>query len=98
MQKITKTRTIKKITLNSYSDPGHGWLKCKRDILVALGIDRDISAFSYERKNDVFLEEDCDAPRLIQALQAKGVEVKFRHTSTWSKQSKIRSYFSYRPR
>ena len=89
---------MKKITLNSYSDPGHGWLKCKRQLLIDLGIDREVTGFSYERKEDVFLEEDCDAPRLIMALQAKGVEVRFRHTSTQSKTSKIRSYFSYRPR
>ena len=39
---------MKKITLQSFSDPGHGWLKCKRKLLVDLGIAESISRFSYE--------------------------------------------------
>lgn len=86
---------MKKITLQSFSDPGHGWVKCKMSLLRDLGIDRDITSFSYRRGDDAYLEEDCDAPRLIQALQSKGVTVNFKHTTARSKSSKIRSYFSY---
>lgn len=85
---------MKKITLQSFSDPGHGWLKCKRKLLVDLGIAESISRFSYERGEDVFLEEDCDAGILIKALEVRGVQVKMRHTST-NRQSKIRGYYSY---
>ena len=86
---------MKKITLQSFSDPGHGWVKCKMSLLRDLGIDKDISRFSYRRGDAAYLEEDCDVPRLMKALETRGVEVKFKHSYTRSKSSKIRSYFSY---
>ena len=85
---------MKTITLNSYSDPGHGWLKCKRKLLVDLGIADKISYFSYQRNDDVFLEEDCDVSVFMDAMRARGVEVKFRHYSS-NKSSRIRNYRAY---
>lgn len=86
---------MKKITLHSYSDPGHGWLKCKRKLLVDLGIADKISRFSYQRNEDVYLEEDCDVSVFMKAMESRGVQVKFKHYSS-NKSSRIRNYWPYR--
>lgn len=50
-----------------HSDAGHGWLEVPRKLVKALGIEAEISSFSYQRGADVFLEEDSDAPKFIKA-------------------------------
>jgi predicted double-glycine peptidase len=46
-----------------FSDPSHGWLKVSRKELEALGLQKQISSYSYidARREWVYLEEDCDA-------------------------------------
>lgn len=84
--------------LNIYSDPGHAWCKVPRSLLVKYNIEGDITSFSYQRGDYVYLEEDCDLGTLIQTLNAWGVTVQFKEFHT-NKQSKIRSYSHYiRPR
>lgn len=78
-----------------YADPGHGWLAVKRNLLSDLGITQSISRYSYERGQTVYLEEDCDASKFLQAWKAKhGSEptIECRHTNN---RSPIRSYDSY---
>lgn len=88
---------MKKITLNFYADPGHGWLKCNRKLVFDLGVESQISRFSYQRGDSVFLEEDCDAPVVMRALEAKGVKVAVKYHSG-NKSSRIRNYFCFRLR
>jgi len=52
-EKMTKYRFI--------SDPGHAWLEVPRAELVALNILDKVSHYSYQNKDMVYLEEDCDA-------------------------------------
>jgi len=49
------------------SDPGHAWLEVPRAELVALNILDKVSAYSYQNKGWVYLEEDCDAGLFIDA-------------------------------
>jgi hypothetical protein len=49
-------------------DPSHGWLECKRSLLERYGLVDEISEYSYVRNRSVFLEEDCDALKLITLL------------------------------
>jgi len=42
-------------------DAGHGWLKVSKQELINLSIENKISSFSYMHRDDVYLEEDCDA-------------------------------------
>lgn len=79
-----------------YSDSGHGWVKVKFTDLIKLDIVDKISPYSYARGSNVYLEEDCDAGVLINALRGKGIEPQWigHHTN---KQSKIRSYMHYIP-
>jgi len=77
-----------------YSDPGHGWIKVKKSLLIKLGIADKISTYSYMRKDDAYLEEDRDASLLISALKAKGKTFEYKE-SVSNKSSKIRSYDYY---
>ena len=82
-----------KITL--YTDPGHGWGLAKREQLVKLGIIDQITPYSYQRGENVYLEEDHDLSIFCKALKERNVKVSFdeRHTD---KCSKIRGYASFR--
>lgn len=85
----------KTITLQSFSDPGHGWVRFPKSRLTKLGIADKISAFSYQNGAMAFLEEDCDLTVLITALRQRGYEVKIKGGSS-NRLSKIRNYAQYR--
>lgn len=77
--------------LKYYTDPGHGWVPVKRTLLRQLGILDRISSFSYQRGGTVYLEEDCDATLLIEALERHGIEREWTSTHT-NRRHPIRSY------
>jgi hypothetical protein len=77
---------------NFYSDPGHGWMRVPLQDLKL--VDVKISSYSYMKGNNAYLEEDCDAPRFINAMNQLGYEVCFKeHTS--NHRSTIRNYNSF---
>lgn len=53
-----------------FHDPGHGWLRVKRDTLIELGILDKVSGYSYQSddRQFVFLEEDCDMTLYVDAI------------------------------
>ncbi len=55
-------------------DPGHGWLEVPRSTVIALGILDEITRYSYELGDRVFLEEDCDLSTFAKAAEAQGFE------------------------
>ncbi len=65
------------ITLTFHSDPGHGWVEAPLTLVKSLGIAEKISAYSYQKEDTVYLEEDCDADLLISALKKQGYSVNF---------------------
>lgn len=77
-----------------YSDPGHAWLKVGYNELVELGIEADISPFSYRDGDDVYLEEDCDVGKYIVASNRNGIGINF-DTARTNDESIIRSYDRY---
>ena len=86
----------KKITLQMFSDPGHGWVRFPKARLVKLGIADKISTYSYQNGDNAFLEEDCDLSVLITALKASGYEdIKFKEGWT-NRRSKIRNFDYYK--
>ena len=87
---------MRSLTLNFYTDPGHGWAKVNKKVLNDLGIAEQISAYSYQRGDFAYLEEDCDLARLMAAAAAAGVTVKLREHCSRERSSKIRSYRPYR--
>jgi len=78
-------------TYRFHSDSGHGWLAVKRIELIALGIIHQISPYSYENGNTVYLEEDADAQLFLDALINNGMECVFKE-SYKDGRSPIRSY------
>lgn len=86
----------KTFTCIYYTDPGHGWFKVKRSVLHNLGIADKITPYSYQRGEYVYLEEDCDAFELHQALKQNGTTLRVveKHTD---RDSRIRSYERYKP-
>ena len=77
-----------------YEDPGHGWLKVKKSLIKELGIQDNITPYSYIRGDYVYLEEDCDFSTFVKAMKDvdKTVELRIHHTN---KTSKIRNYQHY---
>jgi len=78
-----------------HEDPGHGWLEVKRAELVKLGILDQISHYSYQKDDKVFLEEDCDATKFLQAKKALGEEVTF--DEQYLDNTPIRHYGEFTP-
>ena len=82
-----------------YSDPAHGWLKVKRQELVELGIESQISGYSYQKGDAVYLEEDSDAPKFTDAWEAKhqiklmNSQINFKYRA-----GRIRTYQPFRPK
>jgi hypothetical protein len=86
----------KTFTITVYSDPGHGWGKVKRSVLEKLHIAHKISCYSYQLRDNVYLEEDCDLALLFTTLNEQGVRVKYIEKTTNS-YSRIRNYDRYKP-
>ena len=82
------------ITLHFYEDPGHGWLKAPVKLLEKLRIVDQISPYSYLLGQHAYLEEDCDAGRLIEALKQDGKSYKVvKHYC--KTESAIRHYYPF---
>lgn len=93
-KKYRRINMKKPLTFNKYNDTGHGWLKCSLRLIEELGIASKISACSYIKGNYAYLEEDCDAPLLLNALSSVGVEYSIvNHYG--NRRSVIREYDSF---
>lgn len=79
-----------------HSDPGHAWLAVKLAEIQMLGIQTEISAYSYVKGKTAYLEEDCDAGKFVTAMQAKGIEVEVKQGACRGR-SPIRYFKSYSP-
>jgi GTP cyclohydrolase II len=75
-----------------HSDPGHGWLQVKRQELKDLGILDKISHYSYQKRGDVFLEEDCDYSLFMHEMRARGKTVQITELVSKNDDSIVRSY------
>ena len=64
---------MKPIMYVFHSDPGHAWLEVPMGTLHRLGIAEKISACSYRNGDKAYLEEDCDAPLFLRALESAGI-------------------------
>ena len=83
------------LTLTFHTDPGHGWLEVDLDLVIKYNL--KISRYSYVKGKRAFLEEDCDAPKLTEALRNNGVEFEYRELHT-DRSHPIRNYNSFMTR
>jgi hypothetical protein len=79
-----------------YEDPGHGWAKVKRAVIDKLGIAEEVSSYSYQRGDFVYLEEDGDLGLLCTELRLRGVVPQLRRHVA-DRASRIRQYAAYQP-
>ena len=64
-----------KTVFTFHTDPGHGWLEVSVSAAESVGLSpADFSNFSYRKGDILYLEEDCDAPKLLNAMKALGLE------------------------
>ena len=69
---------MKKIILTHFDNESHGYVKISKYDLQGLKIDENqFSNFSYYNNENAcfYLEEDCDATKLLNLLEDKGYEV-----------------------
>jgi len=64
-------------------------------MLVDYGVADKITHFSYQKGDTVYLEEDCDAPTLVNAIALKGIVINYKSRQT-DRRSPIRSYEFYK--
>lgn len=86
---------MKTFTIIVYNDPSHAWGKVKRKVLDNLGLAQQVSSYSYQYKDNVYLEEDADLSLVCRHLLFNtDVQIKFveKHTN---RDSRIRSYERY---
>ena len=79
-----------------FSDSGHGYLEVTLEELKSLGIDKDISPYSFTRNGLVYLEEDCDYSLFIDA-KAKANESFDYTTISIDGDAPCRGYSRYQP-
>ncbi len=68
------------LILTHHIDAGHGWVEASAKLIDQLGILNQITEYSYysHTEQKYYLEEDCDAGVLIDALKGIGQEFVFR--------------------
>lgn len=90
---MSTTPNAKEITLKFHSDPGHGWLEVSKSMARLHLREKylQITCYSHMRGNLLYLEDDCDAPLLIQAMREAGFNVKYEELNT-DDYSPIRQY------
>lgn len=76
-------------------DPAHAWLHVRRTEIQRLGIAKEITSYSYQRGETVFLEEDRDLATFMRAKEAVGEAVAYKRR--YVENSPIRAYDGYLP-
>jgi|JFJP01.1.fsa_nt_gi hypothetical protein len=78
-----------------YTDPGHGWMMTPVKLLEKYKVQDKISKYSYIDGDTAFLEEDCDATVLLNAIEAAGDTAAFLVDMHTDEDSFIRELQSY---
>jgi hypothetical protein len=71
---LTKGNTM--LNIPYVQDPSHGWAIVKRDLLPKIRLKEEDFPYSYlsPKENFIALEEDCEMPILLKALDAHQIE------------------------
>ena len=80
------------MTYKFFMDAGHAWLRVPRKDLFDYGIADEISSYSYQKGNWVYLEEDMDLIRYMIARNARLLSDLGNIVEVNSHWSKIRNY------
>ena len=81
---------MKTFTIIVYNDPSHAWGKVKRKVLDNLGLAQQVSSYSYQYKDNVYLEEDADLSLVCRHLLFNSdVQIKFVEKNSVDKQKEL---------
>jgi hypothetical protein len=83
-------------TFTYHEDAAHGWVKAPRGLVELLGLADKISECSYQLGDNVYLEEDCDAPLFIETFRERFGSIRL--VVKRSECSRIRNYHRYENR
>lgn len=66
------------LQLTRHYDPGHSWLQVPKVIVRGLGkeVCDSISFYSFQDRDNLYLEEDEDMYRVLEPLKKSGLEFK----------------------
>lgn len=90
----TQKQAQPQLHLYYHSDPGHGWLEINEHIIPER-VKGAISSCSYKKNGTVMLEEDCDMPRVIEALKNDGISVSILEMPAYDRDCYCRNWPSY---
>tara|TARA_R110002153_G_scaffold77271_1_gene198581 strand:+ start:357 stop:722 length:366 start_codon:yes stop_codon:yes gene_type:complete len=76
-------------------DAGHGWVRVPKAEIAKAGVEDQISVHSFQKGNNVFLEQDSDMEVFVAARTKQGLETKFAEYVNQSRPSRIRNYEAY---
>ena len=82
-------------SFDMHTDAGHGWLEVPKSLLKELGIGKDISMSSYQKGNNVFIEEDGDFVTFKRAYEEKYGSLSINELPQTDDESPIRDYYPY---
>jgi len=87
-----------KLKLQHMADPGHGWTPVGYGDLMSLGIECNISSYSYITRDGcvVYLEEDCDVGVYIEALKKVYPGLEIQWDESYHDDDRIRGLPCYR--
>ena len=69
---------MKHLIFDFHQDSGHAWLKVSKKLFDKTNASIEhISSFSYEDKNNYYLEHDCDATMYLNNLKDQGIKYSF---------------------
>lgn len=90
--KVMKKK-VKKLMM--FEDPGHGWCRVRRAEKLFQKVAKEITSYSYQRGDYVYLEEDYDLGLYYKACVEAGYEIEWVYNVARERMSKIRSYQHY---
>jgi hypothetical protein len=79
-----------------FMDDGHGWVKVEKQLLKTLGIEKNISSYSYMKGDVAYLEEDSDASKFHRAFGKMFMADPQYINHTVEGRSSIRQYENYK--
>ena len=71
LKQIVKDQTLE---IDLISDPSHAWLKIPK----SLSFDLDYSEYSYQDKNNLYLEEDRDLGLFLEELKKHNIKYSYK--------------------
>lgn len=84
----------KRLKLNFYEDPGHGWLEVPTKLLAELNIASEITPSSYQLEGYAYLEEDRDMTTFMMAVE-KSARFSVVITTRYYPQAPVRNFPAY---